>query len=152
MATKYTKWPQNMYTIWPQNMYTKWPQNIPNIQKVQQSISSIASPSKIYPNYDFWFETMPSGNPGFNSAKPNFFLKAALWSSSLAILHSTFILYTLFVFSSIWTGLPDGIFSNRKSQFGKILEGLATDDVGIFCGHWVNFPSIRYILWQFGIY
>jgi hypothetical protein len=26
--------------------------------------SSIASPSKIYPNMDFWFENMPSGNPG----------------------------------------------------------------------------------------
>jgi hypothetical protein len=25
--------------------------------------SSIARPSKIYPNPDFWFENMPSGNP-----------------------------------------------------------------------------------------
>jgi hypothetical protein len=24
----------------------------------------IARPSKIYPNLDFWFETIPSGNPG----------------------------------------------------------------------------------------
>jgi hypothetical protein len=30
------------------------------------------------------------------------------------------------------TGLPDGIFSNQKSQFGLILEGLAIEDVGIF--------------------
>jgi hypothetical protein len=36
----------------PQNR-TKCPKNI--------STSSIASPSKIYPN--FWFEKMPSGNP-----------------------------------------------------------------------------------------
>jgi hypothetical protein len=25
--------------------------------------SSIARPSKIYPNLDFWFENKPSGNP-----------------------------------------------------------------------------------------
>jgi hypothetical protein len=25
--------------------------------------SSIARPSKIYPNWDFWFENIPSGNP-----------------------------------------------------------------------------------------
>jgi hypothetical protein len=29
-------------------------------------------------------------------------------------------------------GLPDGIFSN---QFGKILGGLATEDVELVCGH-----------------
>jgi hypothetical protein len=28
--------------------------------------SSISRPSKIYPNWDFWFENMPSGNTGFN--------------------------------------------------------------------------------------
>jgi hypothetical protein len=37
------------------------------------------------------------------------------------------------------------IFSNQKSQFGKILEGLATEDVGIFYGHFVYFTSERYI-------
>jgi hypothetical protein len=26
--------------------------------------SSIARPSKNYPNLDFWFENIPSGNPG----------------------------------------------------------------------------------------
>jgi hypothetical protein len=25
---------------------------------------STARPSKIYPNWDFWFENIPSGNPG----------------------------------------------------------------------------------------
>jgi hypothetical protein len=30
--------------------------------------------------------------------------------------------------------LPDGIFSNQKSQFGKILEVLAMEDVGIYYG------------------
>jgi hypothetical protein len=28
--------------------------------------------------------------------------------------------------------LPDGMFSDQKSRFGKILEGLAVDDAGIF--------------------
>jgi hypothetical protein len=37
-------------------------------------------------------------------------------------------------------GLPDGIFSNRKSQFGSILEGLRLENIGM------------YILWQFLIF
>jgi hypothetical protein len=40
------------------------------------------------------------------------------------------------------TGLPDGIFSNQKSQFGYILEGLAMEDVGILYGHLVFFVVI----------
>jgi hypothetical protein len=28
---------------------------------------SVARPSKIYPNWDFWFENKPSGNPVRNS-------------------------------------------------------------------------------------
>jgi hypothetical protein len=40
---------------------TKWAYNIPT--------SCIAEPSKIYPNRNFWFEIMPSGNPG-REAKP----------------------------------------------------------------------------------
>jgi hypothetical protein len=47
-------------------------------------------------------------------------------------------------------GLPDGIFSNQKSQFGQILEGLAMENVSLFCGHFINFPAIWYILWPFG--
>jgi hypothetical protein len=38
--------------------YTKRPQNIPT--------SSIARPSKIYPDWDFWFENIPSGNPDYS--------------------------------------------------------------------------------------
>jgi metabotropic glutamate receptor 6/7/8 len=34
-------------------------------------------------------------------------------------------------------GLPDGILSNQKSQFGKIWEGLGMEKVGIFHGHMV---------------
>jgi hypothetical protein len=49
-------------------------------------------------------------------------------------------------------GLPDGIFSNQKSQFGKILEGLAMKYVGVFYVHLVNFTGIWCILWPFGIF
>jgi hypothetical protein len=48
--------------------------------------------------------------------------------------------------------LTDGIFSNQKSRFGLILEGLAMDDVGMFYGHLVYFMAIWYILWLFGIF
>jgi hypothetical protein len=30
------------------------------------------------------------------------------------------------------TGLPDGLFSNQKSQFGSILEGLEMENLGTF--------------------
>jgi hypothetical protein len=63
-----------------------------------------------------------------------------------------------------WPMLPHDIFSNRKSQFGKILEGLATEDVGIFMailfilwplclfyGHLVHFVVIGYIFSSFGM-
>jgi hypothetical protein len=35
-------------------------------------------------------------------------------------------------FPSFEAGLPDGLFSNQKYQFWKILEGVAMEDVGIF--------------------
>jgi hypothetical protein len=40
-----------------------------------------------------------------------------------------------FVATILTKYLPDGISSNQKSQFGKILEGLAMEDIGIFYGH-----------------
>jgi hypothetical protein len=45
---KYTKWPLNYQTA---IKCTKWPKNIPNI--------SIPRPSKINPNWYFWFEKTP---------------------------------------------------------------------------------------------
>jgi hypothetical protein len=49
-------------------------------------------------------------------------------------------------------GLPDGIFSYQKSQFGYILEGHAMEDVGIFYGHLVHLTAIWNILWTFNGY
>jgi hypothetical protein len=41
-------------------------------------------------------------------------------------------------------GLPDGIFSNKTSQFGLILEGLGWKMLVYFMGIW-------YIMWSFDI-
>jgi hypothetical protein len=41
--------------------YARWQQNRPNGQKIPTSF--IATPSKIFPNWYFWFENKPSGNP-----------------------------------------------------------------------------------------
>jgi hypothetical protein len=43
--------------------------------------SSLARPSKIYPNFDFWFENKPSGNPGRSVQS----LAETLFSQQLAI-------------------------------------------------------------------
>jgi hypothetical protein len=42
--------------------------------------------------------------------------------------------------------LPDGIFSNQKSQFGYILEGLAMEDIGKFMTILVYFTVVWSIL------
>jgi hypothetical protein len=44
------------------------------------------------------------------------------------------------------TGLPDGFFSNQKSQFGYILEGPRLENVDIFYGHLEYFIDIWDIL------
>jgi hypothetical protein len=49
------------------------------------------------------------------------------------------------------TGLPDGLFSNQKSKFGYILEGLGMDNVFIFHYYLEYFVAIWYNLWQFWI-
>jgi hypothetical protein len=48
--------------------------------------------------------------------------------------------------------LPDGLFSNQKSQFGYILEDLAKENVGIFYDHLVYFTAIVNNLWPFGTF
>jgi hypothetical protein len=77
---------------------------------------------------------MPSGNPGVNWRKDS-----TDWAT----------------FSPSRAGLPDGLFSHQKSKFGKILEGLAMEDVGIctlrtlgqFYGLLLYFIDIWYSLW-----
>jgi hypothetical protein len=48
------------------------------------------------------------------------------------------------------SGLPDGLFSNQKSQFGYIFEGLRLENVDIFNRHLEYFTDIWYILSPFG--
>jgi hypothetical protein len=50
--------------------------------------------------------------------------------------------------------LPNGIFSDQKSQYGYVLVGLAVENVVILCviigklgGHLVYVLAIWYILW-----
>jgi hypothetical protein len=43
------------------------------------------------------------------------------------------------------------MFSNQKSQFGSILEGLGMENVGIFYGHLEYITVIWYTLCPFGI-
>jgi hypothetical protein len=57
------------------------------------------------------------------------------------------------------SGLPDGLFSNQKSQFGKKYRGLRFENVALFYGHleyFVNildfFMTIWYILCSFGTF
>jgi hypothetical protein len=47
-------------------------------------------------------------------------------------------------------GLPDVIFSDQKSHFWFILEGLVMENVGLFHGLLGYFTAISYILWSFG--
>jgi hypothetical protein len=47
-------------------------------------------------------------------------------------------------------GMPDGIFSNQKLQFGYILESLRMETVGIFCAHLEFITAIWCILLSFG--
>jgi hypothetical protein len=48
--------------------------------------------------------------------------------------------------------LPDGLFSNQKSQFGKISEDLRLENVNIFYSHWEYFTHIWIILWPVGTF
>jgi hypothetical protein len=43
-------------------------------------------------------------------------------------------------------GLPDGLFSNQKSKFGKMFEGLRLENVDIFYGHLKYITDIGDIL------
>jgi hypothetical protein len=49
-------------------------------------------------------------------------------------------------------GCQMGYFQTKNSTLGKILEGLATEDVGTVYGHLVHFSAYWYILSPFGIF
>jgi hypothetical protein len=48
--------------------------------------------------------------------------------------------------SVFYAGLPDGFFSNQKSQIGSILEGPRLENVDIFYGHLEYYTDILDIL------
>jgi hypothetical protein len=62
---KIPKWTQNLTN--GHIKYPKCPSNIPNGHKIGISSISNLRPSKIYPNWDFWFEKKPSGNPDIHA-------------------------------------------------------------------------------------
>jgi hypothetical protein len=78
MATKCTKWPQNVqngHKIYKMaTKYTKWRQNIQIDLKYFQIVIKyptffIPRPSKVYPKLDFLCEKIPSGNPANATAQ-----------------------------------------------------------------------------------
>jgi hypothetical protein len=50
----------------------------------------------------------------------------------------------------VTTRVADGTFSNKKSKFCSILEGLKMDNVGVLYGQLVYLTNIWYILWPLG--
>jgi hypothetical protein len=50
------------------------------------------------------------------------------------------------------SGLPDGLFSDHKSQFWFIFVGLGMENLEIFYGHFGIFKSIRCSLPPFGTF
>jgi hypothetical protein len=68
--------------------YTKWKYKIPKCNKIDQMVinlptSSIARPSKIYPNWDFWFENIPYGIRILTQTSMRNLLKRVLVKKSL---------------------------------------------------------------------
>jgi hypothetical protein len=47
---------------------------------------------------------------------------------------------------TITPGLPDGLFSNQKSQLGNKFQGLRLENTDIFYGHFEYFMDIWDIL------
>jgi hypothetical protein len=72
MTVKYSKGQENIPNdskIFQMTVkYSKWQENIPNDRKIFRMTKTYTSifyfPSKFFPNWDFWFENKPSGNPG----------------------------------------------------------------------------------------
>jgi hypothetical protein len=47
-------------------------------------------------------------------------------------------------------GLPDGVFSHQKSQFGQFFEGLKMEKIGVFYDLLEYITDVWYILWPCG--
>jgi hypothetical protein len=77
--------------------YGKWPEYRPNGHKIYQHFP-LLDPPKLSQIGIFGFENKPSGNP-----EPLFAAETR---------------------TKNWPGLPDGIFSNQKSKFGKFWRAL----------------------------
>jgi hypothetical protein len=60
---------------------------------------------------------------------------------STSKIYRNIFLRFVFILPSMCTWLPDGLFSNQKSQFGYILEGLGMENV-VFYGHFGYFTAI----------
>jgi hypothetical protein len=50
-------------------------------------------------------------------------------------MHNDVIIIFFFASTCVGPGLPDGLFSDQKYQFGYILEGLRMENARIFHGH-----------------
>jgi hypothetical protein len=57
----------------------------------------------------------------------------------------------LCVYYTLHQGCQMVSFLYQKSQFGYIMGGLGTENVGMFYDHFEYFTAICYMLWQFGI-
>jgi hypothetical protein len=72
------------------------------------------------------------------------------WRSLLAVINLQMEEKNLFLSLGCKSGLPDGILSNQKSQFGYILVGLRMENVGIFYGNFEYYTANWYILRPLG--
>jgi hypothetical protein len=48
--------------------------------------------------------------------------------------------------------LPDGLFSNQKSQFGENFQAFTLKNMDIFYGYLECFKDLRDTLWPFGTF
>jgi hypothetical protein len=65
--------------------YTKWPKYIPNGHKIgKYQHFPVQGPPKCPLTRIFWFENMPSGNPGAHTFKKTRFIQAILFLNSHA--------------------------------------------------------------------
>jgi hypothetical protein len=100
-------------------VHSKSPKNITTF--------SIPRPSKIYPNWYFWFENIPSGNPEFGWIAQE--LLATAWINHFTVLRSSLRSRLLEFFSSII--LFGGL--NKSTKWRKVQK------VNFFNRRWIPF-------------